>query len=64
MKRQANPQLSSSGELALVQYEQTLREREDLAGASVRIYVSDVRHFIGYDQIVQSRNEAGFATGR
>ncbi len=35
MKRQANPQLSSSGELALAQYEQTLREREDLAGASV-----------------------------
>ena len=48
MKRQANPQLSSSGELALAQYEQTLREWEDLAGASVRNYVSDVRHFIAW----------------
>jgi hypothetical protein len=30
MKRQANPQLSSIGKLALAQYEQVLRVRDDL----------------------------------
>jgi len=44
MKRQANPHLSSPGECALAQYQQTLREREDLTPASVRNYLSDVRH--------------------
>ena len=46
MKRQASPQISSSGAYALAHYEQTLREREDLTPASVRYYWSDVRHFI------------------
>ena len=48
MKRQANPQLSSTGELALAQYEQTLCKQEDLTPASVRNYLSDVRHFIAW----------------
>jgi integrase/recombinase XerC len=48
MKRQANPQLSPSGEGALTEYEQTLHEQEDLAPASVRNYLSDVRHFIAW----------------
>ncbi len=48
MKRQANPQLSPSGEGALTQYEQAVREQEDLAPASVRNYLSDVRHFIAW----------------
>ena len=46
MKRQANPKISSSGAYALAHYEQTLREQEDLTPASVRNYLSDVRHFI------------------
>lgn len=46
MKRQANPHLSSSGEFALAQYEQVLSEQEYLTVASVRNYVSDVRHFM------------------
>src|SRR6266852_5950534 len=48
MKRQAMPQLSSSGEQALAAYEQTLLEQEDLAPASIRNYLSDVRHFIAW----------------
>jgi integrase/recombinase XerC len=48
MKRQAMPQLSPSGKLALATYEQTLLEQEDLAPASIRNYLSDVRHFIAW----------------
>lgn len=48
MKRQANPRLSSAGTCALAQYEQTLREQEDLAPASLRNYLSDVRHFMAW----------------
>ena len=48
MKRQANPHLSSPGECALAQYQQTLREQEDLTPASVRNYLSDVRHFMAW----------------
>ncbi|GHO68204.1 tyrosine recombinase XerD [Ktedonobacter sp. SOSP1-52] len=48
MKRQAMPQLSPSGKHALAAYEQILLEQEDLAPASVRNYLSDVRHFIAW----------------
>ncbi len=57
MKRQANPQISSSGEFALTQYEQTLREREDLTIASVRNYLSDVRHFIAWYEQREAESE-------
>src|SRR5260221_11002309 len=46
MKRQANPLLSLAGEQALEQYEQALREQEDLTAASIRHYLSDLRHCI------------------
>src|SRR5947209_6304918 len=48
MKRQANPLLSLSGEQALVQYEQALREQEDLTPVSIRNYLSDLRHFMAW----------------
>jgi integrase/recombinase XerC len=48
MKRRANPELSPSGELALTQYQQALCEQEDLTPASVRNYLSDVRHFMAW----------------
>ena len=48
MKRQANPLLSLAGEQALEQYEQALREQEDLTAASIRNYLSDLRHFIAW----------------
>ncbi len=42
MKRQATPLLSLAGEQALEQYEQALREQEDLTAASIRNYLSDL----------------------
>jgi integrase/recombinase XerD len=51
MKRQANPPLSSEGLLALAQYEQALCEQEDLTLASVRNYLSDVRHFMAWYEV-------------
>jgi hypothetical protein len=48
MKRQANPQLSPAGEEAVAPYEQTLRNREDLMPASIRNYLSDLRHFLAW----------------
>jgi integrase/recombinase XerD len=48
MKRQANPLLSLAGEQALEQYEQALREQEDLTAASIRNYLSDLRHCIAW----------------
>jgi len=48
MKRQANPLVSPFGELTLAAYEQVLCKQEDLAPASIRNYLSDVRHFISW----------------
>ena len=66
MKRLANPHLSSSGECALRQYEQTLCEQEDLAPASRRNYLSDVRHFMTWyeahvaEHAADAQDESGF----
>ena len=48
MKRTAHPSLSPAGLEALASYERWLREREDLAVASIRNYLSDLRHFIAW----------------
>jgi integrase/recombinase XerD len=48
MKRTAHPLLSPAGLEALACYEHWLREREDLAPASIRNYLSDLRHFIAW----------------
>jgi integrase/recombinase XerC len=48
MKRKAHPSLSRTGQEALAAYERWLREREDLAAASIRNYLSDLRHFIAW----------------
>jgi integrase/recombinase XerD len=48
MKRTAHPPLSSVGHEALASYERWLREREDLATATIRNYLSDLRHFIAW----------------
>jgi len=48
MKRQANPLLSRAGEQALEQYEQALREQENFTAASIRHYLSDLRHCIAW----------------
>src|SRR5258707_13779475 len=48
IKRQANPLLSLPGDQALEQYEQALREQEDLTAATIRHYLSDLRHLIAW----------------
>jgi site-specific recombinase XerD len=48
MKRQVNPPLSTAGEFVLAQYDQALREQEDLTPASLRKYLSDLRHFLAW----------------
>src|SRR5713226_8052045 len=48
MKRTAHPPLSPAGHEALSSYEHWLREREDLTSASIRNYLSDLRHFIAW----------------
>jgi len=61
MKRQANPRLSSVGTCALAQYEQTMRSQEDLAPASLRNYLSDLRHFMAwYEAREAERTVASF----
>jgi len=46
MKRHAMPKLSSSGELVLAEYGQTLLKHEDLAPTIIRNYLSNIRHFM------------------
>jgi integrase/recombinase XerD len=53
MKRTAHPPLSDAGQKALAFYERWLREREDLAAASIRNYLSDLRHFISWYETAQ-----------
>ncbi len=50
MKRTAHPSLSPVAQEALASYERWLREREDLAAASIRNYLSDLRHFIAWSE--------------
>lgn len=46
MQRTAHPALTPPEQEALASYEHRLREWEDLAVASIRNYLSDLRHFI------------------
>lgn len=48
MKRASPPPVSSAGTAALAAYSAWMREREALATASVRNYVSDLSHFIAW----------------
>jgi LuxR family transcriptional regulator, maltose regulon positive regulatory protein len=50
MKRASTPHVSSAGADALAVYEAWMREREDLATASIRNYVSDLSHFIAWHE--------------
>jgi integrase/recombinase XerD len=47
-KRVNQPALSGPGEMILAQYEHQLRVEEDLAHATVRNYLSDLRHFAAW----------------
>jgi integrase/recombinase XerD len=58
-KRSKQPALSELGEKILAQYEQQLRVEEDLAPATIRNYLSDLRHFAAWCESVwkQGREE-------
>jgi hypothetical protein len=64
MKRRANPQLTPAGEEGLTQYEQTLQNREDLTPASIRNYLSDLRHLLAWYEthLAAGSDEALFRT--
>ena len=47
-RRASQPMLSGSGEQILAQYEHQLRIEEDLAHATIRNYLSDLRHFAAW----------------
>jgi integrase/recombinase XerC len=47
-KRAKQPALSGTGEQVLTQYERRLRTEEDLTAATVRNYLSDLRHFAAW----------------
>lgn len=51
-KRTSQPALSGSGEQILAQYEHHLRVEEDLARATIRNYLSDLRHFAAWCEFV------------
>jgi integrase/recombinase XerD len=48
MRREGHPALSSSGQELLDRFEQQLRTQEDLTAATIRNYLSDVRHFAAW----------------
>ncbi len=58
-KRASRPALSGTGEQALAQYELRLRSEEDLAVATIRNYLSDLRHFAAWCEVTwkQGREE-------
>src|SRR5713226_8747414 len=62
MKRTAHPPLSPAGHEALASYEHWLREREDLTSASIRNYLSDLRHFIAWFETEREANVHNDAT--
>ncbi|BCL82720.1 hypothetical protein ccbrp13_51850 [Ktedonobacteria bacterium brp13] len=51
-RRNNQPALSELGEQMLAQYEQRLRVEEDLAHATIRNYLSDLRHFAAWCEFV------------
>jgi integrase/recombinase XerD len=47
-RRAKRPTLSATGELALAHYERRLQTEEDLSSATIRNYLSDLRHFAAW----------------
>jgi len=60
MKRAGQPAVSPPGERMLTEYERSLRSEEDLAAATIRNYLSDLRHFAAWCESLwkQGREEA------
>jgi integrase/recombinase XerD len=66
VKRAKQPRLSDTGEQVLAQYERRLRIEEDLTTATIRNYLSDLRHFAVWCESVwkQEREEESPFTPR
>jgi integrase/recombinase XerD len=64
MKRTAHPSLSHAGQEALASYEHWLREREDLTPASIRNYLSDLRHFIAWYEVEREAQSHDYFTAQ
>src|SRR5258705_32801 len=58
-KRAKQPHISGGGGHVLAQYEQRLRVEEDLSSATIRNYLSDLRHFAAWCESIwkQGREE-------
>ena len=54
MPRSAIPPISSAGQQVLAAYTQYVQEHQDLAAASRRNYLSDVRQFMAWQRVVGS----------
>ena len=65
-KRAKRPTLSETGEQVLAQYERRLRTEEDLTAATIRNYLSDLRHFAAWCESIwqQGREEEPSFTPR
>src|SRR5260370_42637446 len=48
MKREQHPWISTSAEDVLASYRETLQERDALHAATIRNYLSDLRHFMAW----------------
>ncbi len=48
MKREQHPWISASAESVLVSYREALQERDELRAATIRNYLSDLRHFMAW----------------
>jgi site-specific recombinase XerD len=48
MKREQHPWISASAENVLVSYREALQERDELRAATIRNYLSDLRHFMAW----------------
>ena len=59
-KRAKRPDLSQTGEQVLAQYEQRFCIEEDLSRATIRNYLSDLRHFVAWCESIwqQGREES------
>lgn len=59
VSRSGKPALSGSGHQALAQFEQYLREEEDLSAPTLRNYLSDLRQFIAWCESTWEEGQEG-----
>ena len=55
MRRTALPTVSSIGQQTLYAYERVLRNEEDLTAVTIRNYLSDLRQFAAWCELISMR---------